>query len=119
MIIGIGTDLVEIERVEKACQKQSFYTRCFSIREQKLINNNWTKAAGNWAVKESVGKSFGTGISGFALTDIEVLRNQQGKPYVELSNRALELSKQLEVNTIHVTISNTKSYAMAYVIAEK
>lgn len=119
MIVGIGTDLIEIERVKKACEKPSFFTRCFSIKEQKLIGENWVKAAGNWAVKESVGKSFGTGISGFGLNEIEVLRDEYGKPYVELKGRALEMQEERNIDVIHVSISNTKEYALAYVVSER
>ncbi|MFI3170866.1 MAG: holo-ACP synthase [Eubacteriales bacterium] len=119
MIVGIGTDLIEIERVRKACQKQAFYTRCFSVREQELIKENMSKAAGNWAVKESIGKCFGTGISGFQLNEIEVLRDKKGKPYVELYGSAQNLCAQLEIDTIHVSITNTEDYAIAYVIAER
>ncbi len=119
MIVGIGTDLVEIERVKKACKKSVFFTRCFSVREQELIQDNMGRAAGNWAVKEAVGKSFGTGISGFELYEIEVLRAQNGKPYVELSGRAKLLMEELQIDTIHVTITNTDKYALAYVISER
>ncbi len=119
MIIGIGTDLIEIERVKKACESQAFYTRCFSIKEQNLIGDNFSKAAGNWAVKEAVGKSFGTGISGFGLNEIEVLRNEKGKPYVVLTGKAKLKSQELGIDKIHVSISNTKEYALAYVISER
>lgn len=119
MIVGIGTDLVEIERVKKACKKSVFFTRCFSVREQELIQDNMSRAAGNWAVKEAVGKSFGTGISGFGLNEIEVLRNHNGKPYVELTGSAKLLMDKLQINTIHVSITNTDTYALAYVISER
>ncbi len=118
MIVGIGIDLIEIKRVEKACKNKTFFTRCFSIREQKLIGENYSRAAGNWAVKEAVGKVFGTGISGFELTDIEVLRDEKGRPYCELKNQALIISENLNISKLHVSITNTKEYAAAYVIGE-
>lgn len=119
MIVGIGTDLIEIERVEKACLRSGFFTRCFSIKEQALIKENMSKAAGNWAVKEAVSKSFGTGVVGFELNEIEVLRDNLGKPYVELTGRALAKQKSLGIDVIHASISNTKDYAIAYVISER
>lgn len=119
MIVGIGIDMIEIERAKKACQKKAFLTRCFSVREQELIKNNYEKAAGNWAVKESVGKCLGVGITGFELYEVEVLRNEKGKPYIELSGKALKLSQEMGIDHIHVSISNTKVYAIAYVICEK
>lgn len=119
MIVGIGTDLVEIKRVEKACLSSAFFTRCFSIREQELIGTNMDKAAGNWAVKEAVSKSFGTGISGFDMNEIEVLRDDRGKPYVELIGRARDKQQELNIDFIHVSISNIKEYALAYVVSER
>ncbi len=118
MIIGVGTDLIEIERVRRACNNQAFLMRCFSIKEQEMIAGNMSRAAGNWAVKEAVSKVFGTGVSGFEMTDIEVLRDEKGKPYVVLLNQAAVISKTLGVHTLHVSISNTKEYAIAYVVGE-
>lgn len=118
MIIGIGIDMIEIKRVKKACEKQSFFSRCFSIAEQEMIDGNMSRAAGNWAVKEAVSKVFGTGISGFNLTDIEVMREKSGKPYVLLYNNAEKISEKLGIDTLHVSISNTEEYAIAYVIGE-
>lgn len=118
MVIGIGTDMIEIERVEKACRRGTFFTRCFSIREQELIGQNYTKAAGNFAVKEAVSKVFGTGICGFGLCDIEVLRDELGKPYVNLYNGAQHLANQLGIRHIHVSISNTNIYAAAFAVGE-
>ena len=71
MILGVGTDMIEIERVRKACEKQAFFTRCFSIREQELIRGHMEKAAGNFAVKEAVAKVFGTDLPA---SDQEILR---------------------------------------------
>lgn len=119
MIVGIGTDLVENSRVEKACLRQAFVSKCFTLQEQELILNNPGKASGNFAVKEAVSKAFGTGFRKISLKDIEVLRNEQGKPYVNLYGNAKTMAEQLEIDTIHVSISNTKEYTVAYVIAEK
>lgn len=119
MIVGIGTDLVENSRVEKACSKQAFVSRSFTLQEQELILQNLGKASGNFAVKEAVSKAFGTGFRQIGLKEIEVLRDEQGKPYVNLYGNAQAIAEQLEINTIHVSISNTKEYTVAYVIAEK
>lgn len=118
MIIGIGTDIIEIQRIKKACEKEAFFMRCFTEKERILIGINYTKAAGNFAVKEAVSKVFGTGIRGFELSDIEVLRNELGKPYVKLYRNALEIAKELKITRLHISISNTKDYAVAYVVGE-
>ena len=54
MIIGVGTDLIEIERVQKACVKEGFLRRCFTEKEQAIIAKRSKSAAGNFAVKEGV-----------------------------------------------------------------
>lgn len=118
MILGVGTDMIEIERVRKACEKQAFFTRCFSVREQELIRGHMEKAAGNFAVKEAVAKVFGTGFSGFRPGDIEVLRDERGKPYVNLLCGAKRVAVALGITKIHVSITNTDCYAMAFAVGE-
>lgn len=119
MIAGIGVDLIEIERVSKACEKEGFLKRCFTDEEIRMIGNRWEMAAGNFAVKEAVAKMFGTGFSGISLKDIEVLRDGLGKPYVNLYGNAAELAKDMQISVIHVSITNTKDYANAFVVGEK
>lgn len=118
MITGIGVDLIEINRVVKAYQKEGFKLRYFTQTEIALIETDSIKAAGNFAVKEAVAKMLGTGFRGFSPIDIEVLRNKDGKPYVNLLGKAAELAKMQGVVTIHVSISNTKDFANAFVVGE-
>lgn len=118
MIYGIGTDIIEIERVEKACKNERFIERCFTKLERELIQQDSKKAAGNFAVKEAVAKVFGTGFRGIHLTDIEVLRDSLGKPYIRLYQSAKEMAKERNIIMFHVSISNTKEYATAFVIGE-
>ena len=119
MIFGIGTDLIEVARVEKACEKESFLNRVFTKAEQELITGNFQRAAGNFAVKEAVVKAFGTGFGKIAPIEIEVLREPSGKPYVVLYGEAKAFQLSLGIAAIHVSISNTKEFATAYVIAEQ
>jgi holo-[acyl-carrier protein] synthase len=118
MIVGIGTDIIEIQRIKRACTREAFFMRCFTEKERNLIGDNSSRAAGNFAVKEAVSKVFGTGINGFELKEIEVLRDEVGKPYVVLYHNALAISKQLNITKIHVSISNTKDLVVAYAIGE-
>ena len=118
MIIGIGTDIIEVDRIKKACSKQAFLMRCFTTQELEYIKENEQRAASNFAVKESVAKSLGTGFRGFELIDIEVLRDELGKPYVNLYGNAKLKAEELNIDIFHVSISNVKEYAIAYVIAE-
>lgn len=118
MIIGIGNDLVAVERVAKACEKEGFLTRTFTEKEINAFKDKPQSLAGNFAVKEAVAKCFGTGFRGFELKDIEVLRDTKGKPYVNLYNGALFFYNSLKVTSIFVSISNTEEFAMATAVIE-
>jgi len=118
MIIGIGTDVIEIERIEKACQKEAFLRRIFTAEECRQARGSFSKLAGNFAVKEAVSKCLGTGFRTFMPQDIEVLRDALGKPYVNLFGGAKLLGRTMGIERFHVTISNTKEYVVAFVIGE-
>ena len=119
MVLGIGNDMIEIERIKKACEKQAFLLRCYTSKEIELCKGRESMLAGNFAVKESVAKSFGTGFRGFETIDIEVLRDDLGKPYVNLYGGARKIYDEMGATNIHVTITNTKEYAVAMAVLEK
>jgi len=118
MIIGIGNDMIEIERVRKACTKANFLTRYFTTAEIDSFGKKPISLAGNFCVKESVAKALGTGFREFSLIDIEVLRDELGKPYVNLYGKAEAFAAGLGLKKIHVTISNLKELAEAVVVLE-
>ena len=118
MIVGIGNDIVEISRFETIVERESVLHKMFSEREVILGGKRHSFFAGSFAVKESVSKAFGTGIRGFRLNEIEVLRDDMGKPYVELQGRAKELAVALGIDSIYVSISDTKQLAAAVAVAE-
>lgn len=122
MIRGIGIDLIEVKRIEKAMMRQGFIERYFTFDEIMLFkehNMNPQKVAGNFSTKEAVVKMLGTGFRKIRLKDIEVLRDAYGKPTVRLHNRALTLSGEMKIDYIHVSISNTKEYVTAVAIGER
>ncbi len=119
MITGIGVDLIEVARVTKAYDKESFRKRYFTNQEIELIEKDVKKAADNFAAKEAVAKVFGTGFQTFFPIDIEVLRTSEGKPYVNLYGKAEELAQELGITSIHVSISNTKEYSTAFAVGER
>lgn len=118
MIVGIGTDLIEIERIKKACEKEAFW--CVYIQKKSVgrLGGRCPGLAGDFAVKEAVSKVFGTGFRGFGLLDIEVLRDELGKPWVRLHGGAKKLADGLKITRIHVSITNTGSLASAYAVGE-
>lgn len=110
--------MVEIGRMEKACRKDAFLKRTFTPEECRQAEGKPSKLAGNFAVKEAVAKVFGTGFRTFMPGDIEVLRDELGKPYVVLYRGAKLLAEQLGIGRIWVSITNTKEYAVAFAVGE-
>lgn len=118
MIVGIGTDIIEIERVRKACEKEAFLRKYYTEKEQELIRDRGQRAASNFAVKEAVAKVLGCGFSGCHPAEIEVLREKSGKPYVCLYGRAKQKAAELQIRKIHVSISDTCDYVTAFAVGE-
>jgi holo-[acyl-carrier protein] synthase len=121
MIIGIGTDIIEIERIEKVINRtSSFIEKSFTYNEIEYFKLKGLKGnviAGNFAAKEAISKAIGTGFRGFGLKDIEVLRDDLGKPIVKLSDKIYELLDVKEFS-IHISISHSKENAIAYAVME-
>ena len=118
MILGTGCDLVEIERMKKACEKEAFLSRVSTERERRQAGGKASVLAGDFAVKEAVAKVFGTGFRDFMPGDIEVLRDELGKPYVNLYGRARKTAEEKGILRLEVSISNTREYAMAFAVGE-
>lgn len=118
MIKGIGMDMTEISRIEKACRKEHFLHRVFTAEEIIRYERFPARLAGNFAVKEAVAKMFGTGFRNFGPGDIEVLRDEMGKPYVILYGTAKELQEKLHITSIFVSITNENNFACAVVVGE-
>lgn len=116
-IIGIGIDQIEIERVMKACEKESFLMKYFSDEEQRLIAQKKSRAATNFAGKEAVVKCFETGFSNIHPNEIEILRKESGAPYVRLSGNAKKIAIERNITKIHISLSDTKTVATAYATA--
>lgn len=121
MIKGIGTDIIEIKRIEKAIENKSFIDRVFSQNELKDINGENLKAnslAGKFSAKEAVSKALGTGITGFSFKDIEILKDNLGKPYVILNKNAERLASSFGNYIISISISHSRENAVAVAILE-
>jgi holo-[acyl-carrier protein] synthase len=121
MIIGIGTDIIEIDRIERAINRNNgFLNKVFTSREIELFKERSMRPeviAGNFAAKEAVSKALGTGFRGFSLSDIEIFRDELGKPIVYLSNNILSI---INVNhKLNVSISHNRTSAIAFVVLEE
>ncbi len=122
MTILSGIDIIEVDRIEKAINKnKKFINRIFSDEERVYINsrkNNIATISGMFAAKEAVSKVLGYGIREYGFKDIEIHHNNLGKPYVILNNRAKDLAKNKCILHITITISHIKEYALAFALGE-
>jgi holo-[acyl-carrier protein] synthase len=123
MILGIGIDLMEIEKIEKKIQSDVHLRKVFTpaeIRECKSVVRSAERFAGRFAAKEAFMKAIGKGIRQEVwFTQIEVLNNQDGQPYIQVKGEAEVWLRALSVRNIHVSIAHTKQNAVAIVILEK
>jgi len=119
-IYGIGTDIIEISRIETSINRtKTFKEKVYTKNEIEHIEKKkhpYASYAGRFAAKEAVSKAFGTGVYGFSLSDIEILNDEMGKPYVTLYNTIKEKAKGL---TIQISISHSREYAVSTVIIYK
>ena len=123
MIVGIGTDMVEIDRVARVQARHSrFAARVLSKAEQAVWQARGQCSAflaKRWAAKEAVLKGLGTGLrDGLRLRDIQVLNDDLGAPQVALSGRCAERARELGIERWHVSLSDTDNLALAFVVAE-
>lgn len=116
MVLGIGTDIVDVKRMEKAILNQTFLNKAFTESERERIKKAET-AAGIFAAKEAFVKALGTGFSGVRIKDIEIVKDELGKPYFVLYNRAKSFMDEKNAKAF-LSISHEKEYAIAFVIIE-
>jgi holo-[acyl-carrier protein] synthase len=125
MIVGLGIDLIEIDRIRSvyARHQQRFLNRILTPAEKEYVTQHADPSArlsGRWAAKEAGLKSLGTGLAdGIGWRDIEILPDERGKPILHLHGKAAERAQLLEANVSHVTITHSNGLAMAQVILEK
>ena len=120
MIIGIGTDIVEIERIAASLSRhgEHFTERVFTPNETAQAHDRISYFAGRWAAKEAAAKALGCGIGEMcALTDIEIVDNDAGAPQLFCTAPALKTFAGKFLRW-HVSISHEKAYAVATVILE-
>lgn len=119
-IYGIGTDIIEISRIEKAINRtKTFKEKVYSEKEIEHIEkkkNPYASYAGRFAAKEAFSKAMGTGVRGFLLKEIEILNDELGKPVVYLYNEIKKLAEGLK---IQISISHSKEYAVSTVVLYK
>ena len=120
-ILDIGVDIVEIDRIKEALTKnERFLNKLFTKNEIEYFKSKNFKVetiAGNFAAMEAISKAIGTGIRKFKFSDMEILRNDLGKPVVKTYNNLKQICIDFNVLDIKVSISHSNKYAVANAIA--
>ncbi len=122
MIVGIGTDIVEIVRIGKMIERhgEMFLNRVFTDNEIRYCQRrkaSYEHFAGRWAAKEAVMKTLGTGFTrGVGWQDIEVTNHKSGKPVIELRGGARDMAESMGIEDMMITISHCRAYATATAI---
>lgn len=121
MTLFTGIDMVSVNRIRKSLQNPRFQARVFSVKERAFFSEKKDpapSAAGNFAAKEAFSKALGTGVRGFSLSEVSVLRDRLGAPYFELSGRALACVEERGLS-LSLSITHTQDTAAAFVVAFK
>ncbi len=120
-ITGLGVDIVEIERMRDALERRPrMKERLFSEEERAYCekrNKPEIHYAMRFAAKEAVLKALGTGFSGMRFRDVEVVRDERGRPVPRLSGRAEEVAREAGVVEMHLSLSFTHATAVASAVA--
>ncbi|MGB9839829.1 holo-ACP synthase [Thermovenabulum sp.] len=114
--MGVGIDIVEVERVKRACKNKRFLKKIFTDKEINSFNENkffFQSVAARFAAKEAVAKALGTGIGEVSWRDIEILKDEKGKPRVFLYGKAKDRFLKKGFKLIDISLSHTKEYACA------
>lgn len=127
MIVGIGSDLCRIDRIEKTLLRfgNRFESRCFTVGEQARANRRPAKRADTYAkrfaAKEACSKALGTGMRlGVAWREMEVVNLPTGRPTLSLTGGALKRLQELTppgfAADIHLSLTDDHPLAMAFVV---
>jgi len=123
MIYGIGVDLIEIDRIRQAIERngQRFIERVYTDMEQAYCSQRSSYAcyAARFTAKEAFLKAFGTGLrKGMRWRDIEVQTDDLGKPFLQLYGFLQEQFQHHGLYHMHLSLSHSSAYAIAQVIIE-
>ena len=124
MLVGIGADVVDVGRIEKALTRwgERFIERVYTPAERASCRrkaNALLYWAGRFAAKEAVLKALGVGLNGAGFKEVEVLHDAGGRPVVVLKGRAAVAARVLNVSRVLLTISHDTGTAVAFAVAER
>ncbi|GAW92521.1 holo-ACP synthase [Calderihabitans maritimus] len=123
MIRGIGIDIVEIARIERACRRweEKFRERLYTDAEWAYCTSRaqpYAAMAARFAAKEAVMKALGVGVGKIGWREIEISREEYGRPRVRLYGKARDLARRQGITEIWISLSHCRDYASACAVAE-
>ena len=125
MIFGIGTDIVEIKRIETMTSLDKFASKILSHNEKEFYDSltNEKKIvyiSKQFAAKEAIAKAIGTGIRNDTnFKNIEILRDKNGAPIFNALNKLEKIISDLGITKTHVSLADEREYAIAIAVLEK
>ncbi|HID88489.1 MAG TPA: holo-[acyl-carrier-protein] synthase [Anaerolineales bacterium] len=121
----VGVDLVEVPRVERMLARygERFLERVFTPGEVLYTRGRVPELAARFAAKEAVAKALGVGVrmlvpDGVGWRDVEILGDHRGRPEVYLHGQAAERAQELGLTEWAISLSHTREYAVAFVVAK-
>lgn len=119
MALRIGVDMVEVARMTRGVERhgERFYGRFFTLQELEQCEKAPARLAGRFAIKEAVGKAFGTGIGDVSWQEIEVFNDERGRPYLKLHGHAKTLAHEMGLTQWEISLTHTDTHAIGFVVA--
>ena len=125
MIFGIGTDIVEIKRIETMTSLDKFASKILSHNEKEFYDSLTNEKqivyiSKQFAAKEAIAKAIGTGIRNDSyFKNIEILRDKNGAPIFNALNKLDKIISDLGITKTHVSLADERDYAIAIAVLEK
>ena len=122
-VYGVGTDIIEVERIAAAIKKNgAFQKRVYTQSEveycENKVESKYPSYAARFAAKEAVAKSLSEGVGkNVSLKEIELSNTDRGAPYIILHGGTLEYSRKMGIKEIKISVSSTENFAVAYAIS--
>ncbi|MDQ3779932.1 MAG: holo-ACP synthase [Chloroflexota bacterium] len=119
--VAVGIDIIEIARIQRTLDDfgDRFLRRVFTERERERYGARVSELAARFAAKEATSKALGTGIRGIRWREMEIVSNRRGKPVLVLHGQAAARATQLGLLAFDVSLTHSRTDAMAFVVGLK
>jgi holo-[acyl-carrier protein] synthase len=118
-MLSVGVDVIETERIARALERwgDRFLAHVYTPTEVAYCRNHVPELAVRFAAKEAVSKALGTGLRGVTWREMEVVPDTRGKPLVRLHGGARRRAEELGLDEFAISLSHSRRYAVAFVVA--